>query len=157
MKPQISDMHPKLQEYFKEFSAKMAEAGVPFALTCVLRTKAEQTAYYAQGRKSLVEVNKLRQAAGMSMLVPSENKYTVTSTMNSKHFPDVNGKSRAFDIVILKNGKTLVWDIKWDGDKDGIPDYLEAANIAREIGLEAGAFWKTFKDWPHMQLPASIK
>lgn len=157
MKPLISDMHPKLQELFKEFSAKMAEAGGPFALTCVLRTKAEQEAYYAQGRKTLVEVNKLRQIAGMTMLLPSENKYTVTSTMNSKHFPDANGKSRAFDLVILKNGKTAVWDIKWDGDKDGIADYLEAANIAREIGLEAGAFWKTFKDYPHQQLPSSIK
>jgi len=157
MKSKIEDMHPKLLEMYKEFAAKMAEAGVPFALTCVLRTKAEQEAYYAQGRKSLVEVNKLRQTAGMGMLTPAENKYTVTKTLNSKHFPDASGKSRAFDIVIMKNGKVPTWDVKWDGDKDSIPDYLEAANIAQSVGLEAGAFWKTFKDWPHMQLPLNIK
>lgn len=34
-------------------------------------------------------------------------------------------------------------------DKNGYRNY---ADIAKEIGLTSGGFWRTFKDWPHVQM-----
>jgi len=154
MKPNIEDMHPWLYDAYLMWKSKMDEAGIPFILTCVLRTRTEQEALYAQGRKPIGEVNRLRRLAGMSELHAKENLYKVTWTMNSKHFPDEDDKGRAFDFAILKpNKKQIEWDIKWDMDKDGIPAYMEAARFARDVGLESGAFWGK-ADYPHVQLKA---
>jgi peptidoglycan L-alanyl-D-glutamate endopeptidase CwlK len=153
MKPRIVDMTPELVIRYQRFSARMAEAGIPFVLTSVLRTQAEQIAYYAQGRKPLGDVNDLRKAAGMSLITEKENSYTVTQTMASRHFPGPDGRAVAFDIAILRSDKRPTWDVKFDGDLDRIPDYEEAARIGEEVGLVAGGHWRTFQDWPHFQLP----
>lgn len=154
MKPRIDDMTPELAIRYQRFAARMAEAGIPFALNCVLRTRKEQIAYYAQGRQSLEAVNAFRAAAGMRPIAAAENSYTVTQTLESRHFPQPDGKSTAFDIKILRGNKQPTWDEKFDGDKDGIPDYEEAARIGEECGLVAGGHWRSFQDWPHFQLPA---
>ena len=66
-----------------------------------------------------------------------------SQTMNSKHLT-----GRAIDFVIYINGKAN-WDLE---------NYQKVAQVFLEIGkelgikLEAGAFWKTFKDGPHIQL-----
>ena len=155
MKPDINDMHPVLLERFLKFKFIASESSqVPFAGTCILRTPVEQTALYAQGRLPLAHVQDLRKEAGMRPLAPSDNLYKVTWTMNSKHFPDANGKSRAFDIAVLKNGREATWDLKWDGDKDSVADYRELANLADQCGLVSGGL--AFGDWPHFQLPADV-
>ncbi len=145
-------MHPDLQIKYLAFAAKMGEAGIPFGLTCVIRTRAEQEAFFAQGRETLPEVNAKRMTAGMTALRDESENYVVTQTLNSRHFPDSQGKSRAFDIVVLRGNKTPCWDVKFDGDGDSVPDYIEAAEIGRRCGLEAGAFWQGFRDYPHYQL-----
>lgn len=156
MKPSYDDMHPILQNRYDAFKAIADQiAHVPYTLNCVLRTPSEQKALYAQGRQSLAEVNALRKAAGMPwMISESENKNKVTWTLKSKHFPDANGKARAFDLVVLKNGRTPSWDLKWDGDKDNVADYTELANIGEQVGLVAGGY--AFGDWPHFQLPDDV-
>lgn len=156
MKPRIEDMTPTLHARFLRFSARMAEAGVPFVLTCVLRTQAEQLAYHAQGRKSLPEVNALRASAGMTPLAAAENTYTVTQTLRSRHFAAADGRSRAFDIAVVRSDRRPTWDVKFDGDQDNLPDYEEAARIGEECGLVAGGHWRTFQDWPHFELPEGV-
>lgn len=157
MKPRVEDMHPWLHDAYQFWKHKMDEAGIKYILTCVGRTGSEQEALFAQGRKPLKEVNQLRKECGMSLLTEKENKNKVTWTMNSKHRLDKDGKSHAFDFVIVKPDlKTLCWDTKWDMDHDGVPEYLEAARFAKEVGLEAGAFWKGKEDFPHIQLKAKV-
>lgn len=152
MKPRIEDMHPWLHDAYLFWKQKMDLANIPFVLTCVLRTKQEQEAFYAQGRLPIDDVNALRKAAKMQELLPKENLRKVTWTKNSKHFPDKDGYSRAFDFAILKPGKKeITWNVKWDGNLDLLPDYLQAATFAKEVGLEAGAFWNT-PDNVHIQL-----
>jgi len=153
MKPRIGDMDQELQVKFAAFSARMAEAGIPFALNCVLRTIEEQTAFYAQGRLPLHEVNVLRSAAGMYLLKTEKENYIVTKTKVSRHFPNQQGKSRAFDIMILRGDNKPHWDLKWDGNEDGISDYLEAAYIGQGVGLDAGGLWVSWHDYPHYELP----
>lgn len=167
MKPRLEDMTPALLDCYLVYQAKMTAAKILFALTCVIRTHAEQEAYYAQGREPLEAVNAKRMTAGMSALsidpvayaqslIPGSRtfgRYIVTHTRNSRHFPDDKGKSRAYDIAILSPDKKIVWDIKFDADNDNVPDYLEAAEIGRSCGLNCGAFWNGFKDYPHYQTP----
>lgn len=66
-----------------------------------------------------------------------------SKTMKSKHL-----EGRAIDFVVYINGKP-----NWD-----LSNYEKVAQVFLEVGkelgieLEAGAFWKTFKDGPHIQL-----
>lgn len=151
MKPKISDMAPTLQLKFAAFSAHMAEAGIPFALNCVLRTQNEQEALHAQGRWPLADVNVLRAKAKMYLLQSDKENIVVTWTMQSKHFPSTDGKAKAFDIVILKADAKPTWDLKYSGNKSLEPDYLEAAKIGKTVGLVPGAYWAS-PDYPHYQL-----
>lgn len=154
MKPNIEDMKPSLQDGYHFWKALMEQAGIEFVLTCVKRTEKEQFALWAQNRKPLLEVNNLRRVAGMPPISKSENAYKVTWTLKSKHFVDPeDGLCSAFDFaLVLPNKKVITWDTKWDKDHDGVPEYLEAAALAKKAGLISGAYWNK-PDFPHIQLP----
>lgn len=146
----FKQMTPDLQGLYEKFYVEMHLAGLDFELNEVLRTPAVQAAYYAQGREDLEEVNRLRKNAGLYLLAPKENTYQVTWTLKSRHFPDQYGRSRAFDIRLLKYGKPH-WETKWDGNENSITDYKEAALIGMSVGLDAGGMWSK-PDYPHFQL-----
>lgn len=118
----IEDLIPEMQELYKAFANAMAEANIPLLVTCTRRSQEEQDALYEQGRTKPGKI--------------------VTWTHKSKHI-----LGEAFDIVILKEGKPS-WDLKVDVNDDEIPDYQEAADIGRKVGLRAGA---DFKDFPHFE------
>ncbi len=152
----IEDCVPDLQNLIYAFTARMAKADLPFIITCTARTVREQIALYAQGREKLEQTNYLRKLAGLPAVSFQENTRKVTWTLQSAHLIDLddnvrgNDKSRAFDIVINRNGKPC-WDVKVDVNEDGIPDYEEAGKIAESVGLVWGGRWKT-PDRPHFQL-----
>lgn len=147
----FKQMTPDLQALYEKFYLEMQAANLPFELNEVVRTKAVQQAYYTQGRLPLVEVNKARKQAGLGPITQAENQYCVTWTLNSRHFAGKDGFARAFDIRLLKFDKPH-WLTKWDGNKDNIPDYKEAALIGQRVGLAAGGLWDK-PDYPHFQLP----
>lgn len=119
MSRKIEDLQPELQRIYHLFADKMEAAGIDFIVTCTARTQAEQDALYAQGRT-----------------LPGRK---VTWTRRSRHTG-----GRAFDIVIMENGKPD-WDVsnrKWE----------EAGLIGQSVGLEWGGGWLTSKDFPHFEL-----
>jgi|WetSurSiteA1Bulk_404760.scaffolds.fasta_scaffold02632_8 peptidoglycan LD-endopeptidase CwlK len=120
----IADLIPEMQEKFKAFSAKMAEAGIPFILTCTYRSQEEQDRLYSQGRH-----------------LPGK---IVTWTQHSRHT-----QRDAFDIALLNKG-TAHWDTKEDLNENSIPDYTEAGLIGESVGLVWGGRWKN-RDLPHFQ------
>ena len=138
---------PEAQELHAKFAYEMARAGLNYVVTSTLRTVAEQTALYAQGRQSLAEINALRLVAGMPKLPASEAKRVVTWTMSSRHL-----SGRAFDIALIGvDGKTPHWNEKISVNLNDTPDYFEAAEIGRKVGLKPGA---DFGDLPHFEVPA---
>lgn len=160
MSRDLNLLHPQLQDLVPIFIKKCKEAGHEVVITCTARDFKEQVALYAQGRQPLDEVNLLRKKVGWPGLTASQNKKQVTWTLASRHIINLeddnkkNDRATAFDFAIIKNGKA-VWDVKADVDKDGVADYLECATVAKELGLEAGGFWKKPKpDYPHIQLYA---
>lgn len=72
-----------------------------------------------------------------------------SKTMNSRHLPGRDGKSRAVDIAPL-DGAQISW--AW-------PLYHRLAPIIKQAALEVqvpiewGGDWRSFKDGPHWQLP----
>lgn len=112
-------LNSEMREKYRMFCQEMDKAGIPWICTCTRRTQAEQDALYAQGR--------------------SKPGPIVTWTRQSKH---IDGK--AFDIVLLRNGK-INWDI-------GDPAWKKAGEIGRKIGLNWGGSWARTKDFPHFEL-----
>ena len=124
--------------------------GLDVFVTFTRRTTEEQAALWAQGRDTLDRVNALRSLVGMPPITAAENANCVTWTKNSKHLPGSDGLARAYDIAIRDvDGK--LWDTKRDRNHDGCPDFLEAANIGKALGLECGYFWPQ-QDAAHYQL-----
>lgn len=142
MSRDISKLTDSMQKKFGEFQNKMKIWGIPFMVTSVDRSILEQMALYVQGRLTLLEVNRFRIMSKMSPITEEENK-KVTWTLNSKHVTNMfdedlnNDRSRAFDIAIIRDGKP-VWDLKINVNENDLPDYEEAAVLARECGLKAG-------------------
>ena len=66
------------------------------------------------------------------------------SVMTKVQFPySLHNWAIAFDIAVIINGKAN-WDLQY---------YKKIAPIGKSLGLESGGDWKSFKDWPHYQLP----
>jgi peptidoglycan L-alanyl-D-glutamate endopeptidase CwlK len=126
----INLLHPKLREevyaMYEEICAALT-GSVFCRFTHTLRTFAEQDAIYAQGRtKPGAKISNAR--GGMSM----------------------HNYGLAIDIVLIRNGKEAVWDMKTDFDGDGKSDWMEIVTIFKQYGWEWGGDWKFF-DGPHFQ------
>lgn len=143
--------------YLKTHYALRYPEGPALILVETFRTAATQTAYFAQGRKPLTEVNRLREAAGLWPISAAENKRRITfkGPGGSKHeATDAHGRpaSKAFDIGFTRAGE-MVWDAV---------NYQRAARILREAypDLTWGADWdrdgktedERFVDQPHFEV-----
>jgi len=126
----IKLMHPKLIKEVEEIYDEICEALTGRAIcrfTSTLRTFAEQDALYAKGRTA--PGGKVTNAkAGLSM----------------------HNYGLALDIVLIKDGKDAIWDVKVDLDGDGKADWIEVVTIFKQYGWECGIDWK-FYDAPHFQ------
>lgn len=130
-----------LREPFRGLILKLLgecqKQNISIIITETCRTKKVQEAYYAQGRKSLEEVNKLRREAGLPSISEKENRQPITWTTESAHMYGV-----AIDFVPLKNGKA---------DWNDVELFKKVGQIAINLGLEWGGNWKV-KDYPHIEL-----
>jgi peptidoglycan L-alanyl-D-glutamate endopeptidase CwlK len=108
-----------------------------------LRTEKTQSAYFAQGRAPLEEVNKARKAAGLYLLTSEKQNYTITWTMKSRHLEGL-----AMDILPARPDGEPTWDLAHYRRQFEI-----IRNAGREAGLECGADWpEAQRDWPHYEV-----
>jgi len=132
----------ELERKMQDFILACRKRGLTVGITSTDRKGIEQAALFAQGRYSLEIVNMYRKEAGMYLLKDVKENVVVTKTMASQHLV-----GRAFDIVL---GQKKHYDLKVDSNHTGGPDYQEAAEIGRGLGLKPGI---DFGDPPHYQLP----
>lgn len=134
----IQKMHPDLRAEVDEIYERICKvltgrAICRFAYT--LRTYKEQDDLYAIGRT----------------INPGKPKVT-----NARGGQSYHNFGLAFDIVLLKdtNGdgtfETASWETNIDFDGDGVADWQEVVNIAKQYGWEWGGDWR-FTDKPHFQ------
>lgn len=127
----IQLLHPKLREeaghiYSEICSALTGRATCRFAYT--LRTDAEQTILYNQGRTTPGKI-----------------------VTNAKAGQSMHGYGLAVDIVLLIDEKTASWDMKTDFDADGKADWIEIVEIFKRYGWSWGGNWAHFPDYPHFE------
>jgi peptidoglycan L-alanyl-D-glutamate endopeptidase CwlK len=122
MSRKIEDLVPVLQERYAYFKAAMDEMSIDYIVTCTRRTPEEQAALFAQGRTKPGKI--------------------VTWTLNSRH---IGG--RAFDIVIMENGKPD-WSVS-------NPSWKRAGDLGIACGLVWGGSWNT-PDYAHFELPPEV-
>jgi peptidoglycan L-alanyl-D-glutamate endopeptidase CwlK len=117
----LDGAHPDLVRVIKRAAAL---SSIDFTVLEVLRTPARQ--------KELVRTG-------------------ASKTMNSRHLPGADGKSRAVDIAPLDGGQ-----VSW-----AWPTYHKLAPIIKQaakdegVPITWGGDWRTFKDGPHWELPWS--
>lgn len=135
----IKTLHPKIRQEvldaYMYINNKLLGKGVRLRFSHTTRTFEEQDNLYALGR--------------------TKKGKKVT---NAKGGQSIHNYSLAFDIVILydkdKNGtfETASWDTRYDGDRDGISDWLEVTRYFESLGYQNG-FIRNGKKWdkPHFQ------
>lgn len=114
------DLIPELQEKAKLLIDLCDAKGIVIRITSTYRDFEAQNELYAQGRTK-----------------PGK-KIT-----NAKAGQSYHNFRRAFDIVIIKNGKA---------DWNDLETYKKVGAIGKGIGLEWGGDFKTIKDYPHFQM-----
>jgi hypothetical protein len=127
----IDLLDPVARPFFEDFLTRLDKRGLIYTVLETLRTWAVQKAYFAQGRETLPEINRLRKAAGLYLLGEAEGKRIVTQTMNSVH---LHGK--AGDIVPVLDGK-----IPWVITAENAELWRTFGHLGQEAGLEWGGTW----------------
>lgn len=137
----INGLVPAVREKLVILQTKAKEEGIDFIVVQTLRTAAEELAYFAQGRKTLDEVNRLRGDAGLEPVTCEENRHIVTKVMTSMH-----EFGCAFDIAVVRDGKAC-----WND----IPAYKAVGAIGESLGLRWGGTF-SFKDWGHFEYTGGL-
>lgn len=153
----IDLLEPKLKRAVQRTLKALKEANIPVLISETLRDLDVQQAYYAQGRKSLDEVNALRSKADLYLISESENKQTITNCDGVKYKSnhqtrDSSGLGSAIDLVPGKMSSRGYMDFWWNAPHDV---WEKIGKIAEENGLDwcyggKGQAWKW--DMPHYEL-----
>ena len=181
MKPNKDDMSDELRPRAELWEKLMDAAGLKWDYTSILRTGLEQIAYACQGRsttemiqfftdhdradicariqamrKNALQICNLFRTEAELKIITNADWYVITWTLKSRHLPDPQGKSNAFDFAIITNG-TETWSPKVDSNKTGGPDYDEAGRLMKQAGLTWGGLFKDKNgdpspDRPHGQV-----
>jgi hypothetical protein len=133
-------LYPPFARKLFVFEAKLYAAKLPFYPFCGGRNFDEQAKLYAQGRNA-------------SGLVIDKTKVVTKAKAGYSYHNYFVAVDYVEDGMIEKPGMQWSWNIKNDLNADGFNDWKQMAEIAiNECGLDAGYFWESFPDAPHIQL-----
>jgi peptidoglycan L-alanyl-D-glutamate endopeptidase CwlK len=127
--PPITALHPIVFIKQTELIAETSKAGITILVTDGFRSSEEQNAIYAKGRTT--EGNVVTQVQGGH----SYHNYGL-----------------AIDFALRTKKGQVVWDMEYDGNKNGQSDWMEVVAIAKRLGFSWGGDWKNFPDYPHLQM-----
>lgn len=123
------DLHPTVKEKMEMLLDQTAMQGITVVITEGYRNLEAQNALYEQGRTN------------------SGNIVTHARGGESYH-----NYGLAIDFALKLPSGEIIWDMNYDGNKNGGADWAEVVAIAKELGFEWGGDWKNFKDYPHLQM-----
>lgn len=127
--PTITDLHPIVLAKTKELVAESAKLGIDMLITDDFRSHDDQDKLYEQGRSSKGPV--------------------VTHARGGQSY---HNYGLAVDFALRTKKGQVIWDMEYDGNRNGKADWLEVAEIAKGLGFSWGGDWKGFKDYPHLQM-----
>ena len=148
MNRDISALTPAVSARCRALIALADKAGISICVTSTLRTQAEQRALYAQGRRSIDEVNALRSTAGMGHIKEAANRPVTNARVSMHEF------SCAFDIAVAVNGR-ITWDTQADINNNGMPEYDEVGQMGESLGMRWGGRFRT-RDLCHFEYTGGL-
>jgi peptidoglycan LD-endopeptidase CwlK len=122
----LQNIHPLLADKVRQMSTMLEQEGVAIRVVQGLRTWAEQDALYAQGRTAPGNI--------------------VTNCPGGKSYHNFG---LAVDCVPSTQAPGQPFAPDWN---DQHPKWQRMVAVGTSLGLDSGANWRTFKDYPHFQL-----
>lgn len=127
--PLPEEINPTVQERANQLIQETAKKGITIVITDDFRSVEEQNQLYQQGRTS--------------------NGKIVT---NAKGGESYHNFGLAIDFAIETPTSEIIWDMDYDGNRNGASDWMEVVKTAKTLGFEWGGDWEGFKDYPHLQM-----
>lgn len=125
----VTGLHPVVAAKMMDLIKLTSKAGITILVTDGFRSNLEQDAIYEQGRSRAGQI-----------------------VTNVKGGASYHNYGLAIDFALRTKQGEVVWDMKYDGNKNGKADWLEVVAIAKSLGFAWGGDWKSFKDYPHLQM-----
>lgn len=149
----LDDARPELAEKVRELMAEYARRFAPWSLmiTSVWRSPLVQEALYCQGRVPRIELNAVRERAGLPPIYDEqEAARVVTWTRNSRHN---RTPSEAVDLAVVIDPDGPDGPLKPRIDWHTASRYEAMGEIAKRLGLVWGGDWKRQRDLCHVEIP----
>lgn len=121
----LSDLDPRVAALATRLLETAAAEDIRLLVTFTFRSKATQTALYAQGRTAPGKI-----------------------VTNAKAGDSFHNYGLAFDIVPLKPNGAADWDTSTPAAK---ARWARIGEIGRSLGLRWGGDWHSIKDLPHFE------
>lgn len=125
----VTDLHPVVALYRDRLIAESQEVGIGIRITDGFRSAEEQDALYRQGRTAEGPI--------------------VTHVKGGQSY---HNYGLAIDFALELPDGQVIWDLEYDGNGNGISDWMEVVEIAKKLGFTWGGDWEGFPDYPHLQM-----
>lgn len=112
------------------------------------RLPAVQAAYFAQGRRPLVEINRLRNIAHLAPIGSVEGGRKITNAQPGQSAHNFL-PSRAFDVQMARPDGSIDWS---DAPYIVFAGFVKQAAAQLGVAVSQGAHWPKFQDNPHCEL-----
>ncbi len=127
--PLPTDLHPIVKERSNQLIQQAAKRGIVLVITDGFRSAADQDRLYEKGRTS------------------EGNIVTYAKGGESYH-----NFGLAIDFALKTSAGDVIWDMNYDGNKNGVADWTEVVKMAKSLGFQWGGDWAKFKDYPHLEM-----
>jgi len=127
----LQNVHPKLAAAIRKMAEMLAGEGITIRVTQGLRSWSQQMGLWLQGRDSHGNV--------------VDPKKIVTKAAPGHSWHQYGLAVDVAPFTTTASGDLPDWNVNH-------PVWQRIVAVGTSLGLEAGAQWRTFPDWPHFQL-----
>jgi peptidoglycan LD-endopeptidase CwlK len=122
-------LNPIVKEKSTQLIQQSAKKGIVIVITDGFRSVADQNKLYEQGRTTDGNI-----------------------VTNAKGGESYHNYGLAIDFALKAPTGNVIWDMQYDGNKNGKADWTEVVRMAKALGFDWGGDWAKFKDYPHLQM-----
>lgn len=124
-----SELHPVVERNKNTLLEQTTDINIDVIITNETRSMDEQNELYAQGRSASGDI--------------------VTNARGGESY---HNYGLAIDYALRLGNGEITWNTQYDGNNNGTSDWLEVAELAKDLGFEWGGDWRRFPDYPHLQM-----
>ncbi|WP_235001656.1 M15 family metallopeptidase [Halobacillus sp. Marseille-P3879] len=123
------ELHPTVENKKNQLLEDASEIGIDVVITDGIRTIEEQEEIYERGRTKEGQI--------------------VTYAEGGESY---HNYGLAVDFALRTEEGRISWNTEADRNDNGEADWVEVAELAKDLGFEWGGDWESFQDYPHLQM-----